>query len=83
MQYSQENIYAGVFFYLTCRPLAWVFNLKLNLKLNFDPATVFFCKFCKSFKNAFFTVHLRVTVPGVNQIFYVKWIKKGDFPVNL
>ena len=38
MQYSQENIYAGVFF--TCRLLAGVLNVKLNLKINFDPATV-------------------------------------------
>ena len=53
-QNSQENTCARVSFTISCKPQACKFFTKETL------TQVFYCKFCKVFKNTYFEEHLRM-----------------------
>ena len=64
-----EHLQWRLLFFKNYRFLFWYFVMKITAKLAFEivkmsPAQVFSSKFCKIYKNLFFTEHLRTTTSG-------------------
>ena len=70
-----EHLQWRLLFFKNYRFLFWYFVMKITAKLAFEivkmsPAQVFSSKFCKIYKNLFFTEHLRTTASGFFYSFY-------------
>ena len=72
LQYSQESTVVGVSFSESCRPEA------LQLYQKETPTQVFFCEYCRIFKNTYFEEHLRKAASFYTHFWPVcPWPTKG------